>query len=201
MMRAQLCFFIAFFFFPASGFSVDLETLIRECDSCHGLQGASSESDVPIIGGQGAKYIAESLALYQQWGRPCTKSAYRHGDTSRPVTTMCTIAAGLGFDEIEALGQHYAQQEFLAAKQEFDQAKASAGAVIHEKYCFSCHPDNGSTPGLGPRLAGQWADYLKSAVDQALSGEHLVPPIMEHQLLEFSDEEIDALVNLYASQQ
>ncbi len=114
---------------------------------------------------------------------------------------MCKISADIGFDEMEALGQYYAEQEFVAAKQDFDQARASTGAILHEKHCFSCHPDSGQVAGRGPILAGQWASYLKTAVGQALSGEHLVPPLMEKQFVNFGTEEIDALVNFYASQQ
>jgi sulfide dehydrogenase cytochrome subunit len=201
MNRAPICLLVMAVAFPLSAVCADLAALTKECDSCHGPQGASTDSDVPIIGGQSSKYIADSLAMYQDWGRPCIKSTYRHGDTSRPVTTMCKISADFEFDEMEALGNYYSGQEFVAAKQDFDQARASIGAVLHEEHCFSCHPESGNVAGRGPILAGQWASYLKTAVDQALSGEHLVPPLMERKFVGFSDEEIDALVNFYASQQ
>jgi sulfide dehydrogenase cytochrome subunit len=201
MNRAHICLIAVALTFPLSAFSADLNTLIAECDSCHGPQGASTESDVPIIGGQASKYIADSLALYQDWGRPCIKSAYRHGDTSRPVTTMCKVSADIGFDEMEALGNYYAEQDFVAAKQDFDQARASTGAILHEEHCVSCHPGSGNIAGRGPILAGQWASYLKTQVGQALTGEHLVPPLMERQFIEFSVEDINALMNYYASQQ
>lgn len=201
MNRAQICLIVMALSLPLSAAGADLDALTEECDSCHGLRGASTDSDVPIIGGQSSKYIADSLALYQDWGRPCIKSAYRHGDTSRPVTTMCKISADIGFDDMEALGRYYAEQEFVAAKQDFDPARAATGAILHEKHCFSCHPQSGQLAGRGPILAGQWASYLKTAVDQALSGEHLVPPLMERQFVNFGAEEIDALVNFYASQQ
>ena len=201
MNRAHICLLAVALTFPLSAVSADLDALIKECDSCHGPQGASTDSDVPVIGGQPSKYIADSLALYQDWGRPCIKSASRHGDTSRPVTTMCKVSAELGFDEMEALGNYYAGQEFVAAKQDFDQAKASTGAILHEKHCVSCHPESGNVAGRGPILAGQWASYLKTQVGQALTGEHLVPPLMERQFIGFSVEDIDALINYYASQQ
>jgi sulfide dehydrogenase cytochrome subunit len=201
MNRAHICFLVVALAFPLSAVSADLDALIEECDSCHGPQGASTDSDVPIIGGQPSKYIADSLALYQDWGRPCIKSAYRHGDTSKPVTTMCKVSADLGFDDMEALGNYYSEQKFVAAKQDFDPAKASAGAILHEKHCVSCHLESGNVAGRGPILSGQWASYLKTQVGQALTGEHLVPPLMERQFIEFSVEDIDALMNFYASQQ
>ena len=96
---------------------------------------------------------------------------------------------------------YYAEQEFVAAKQDFDQDKAAKGSVLHEKLCFSCHPEGGALAERGPILAGQWAGYLKTAVGQALSGEHLVPPLMERQFTDLGVEDIDALTNYYASQQ
>jgi len=201
MNCAHICLLAVALTFPLSAVSADLDALTSECDGCHGPQGASTDSDVPVIGGQASNYIAGSLALYQDWGRPCIKSAYRHGDTSRPVTTMCKISADISFKDMEALGNYYAEQEFVAAKQDFDQAKASTGAILHEKHCFSCHPESGNVAGRGPILAGQWASVLKTQINQALTGEHLVPPLMERKFIEFSAEEIDALLNFYASQQ
>ncbi len=186
---------------PVSFLSAEFEALTENCDGCHGPQGVSSESDVPTIAGQLAGYTNATMKSYQIWGRPCIKCTYRFGDTSRPETTMCKIAEGLDDQQIEALGQHYQAQKFVAARQEFEEAKASAGGDLHEIHCETCHAMGGSLAGRGPRLAGQWAPYLQAAIRQASTGEHLVPPIMEKRLNDFSSEEIDALVNFYASQQ
>jgi hypothetical protein len=43
--------------------------------------------------------------------------------------------------------------------------------------------------------------YLKAAAHEALTGEHPVPPLMEKPLADFSDEEIEALMNFFGSQQ
>jgi sulfide dehydrogenase cytochrome subunit len=185
----------------ASVFAAELETLVEDCDGCHGPQGVSGDSDMPTIAGQLATYLNASMKSYQNWGRPCIKSAYRHGDTTRPVTTMCKISESLSTDEIEALGKYYEAQEFIAAQQDFDTAQAADGANLHEQYCETCHKQGGSVAARGPRLAGQWAPYLRVAIGQALAGEHLVPRVMENRLLDFSADDIDALMNFYASQQ
>ena len=177
------------------------ETLIEDCDGCHGPQGVSTDSDVPSIAGQASAYIGSSLRSYKEWGRPCRRSAYRHGDTSRPETTMCAASEGLSSEDIETLGNYYSELAFVAAKQDFDPASAAAGAKLHEVHCESCHAEGGTVPGRGPILAGQWAPYLKVAAREALTGEHLVPPLMEKQLSDFSNEELDDLMNFYASQQ
>jgi len=201
MKYAQICLLILVLILSFSVFSAEIETLAGDCDSCHGPQGVSSESDMPTIAGQTAAYTQSPMRPYQIWGRPCIKSAYRHGDTSKPVTTMCKIAEDLDDQQIDALGQHYEAQKFVAARQDFDEAKAAAGGDLHEIHCETCHAMGGTIAGRGPRLAGQWAPYLKAAIRYSSTGEHLVPRVMENRLNDFSAEEIDALLNFYASQQ
>ena len=201
MKYARSCWLMMVLIWPVSVFSAELEALAQACDSCHGPQGNSSENDVPTIAGQLSSYLQATMQSYQVRGRPCIKSAYRHGDTSQPVTTMCKLSQGMADSEIEAVSQYYAAQEFVAAQQDFDEAKAAAGGDLHEIHCETCHAMGGSIAGRGPRLAGQWAHYLKAALRHASGGEHLVPPVMEKRLNDFSAEEIDALVNFYASQQ
>jgi len=186
---------------PDSIFAGDFEELTAICEGCHGPAGASPYSDVPTIGGQSEKYIRGSLASFQVWGRPCVKSLYRSGDTSRPKTDMCKIAGGLSTEDIQMLGEHYSSQPWVAAPQPFDASQVEAGDALHQQHCESCHEQGGSTISVGPKLAGQWAPYLKSALKFVPSGEHMVPPLMERRLGEFSEQDIGALLNYYASQQ
>jgi len=179
----------------------DIEELTTMCDSCHGPQGASSNSDVPTIGGQSMELIDDTLHSFQIWGRPCIKSLYRFGDTSRPKTDMCKIAAGLSDEDITALSSHYSELPFVSANQEFDASQVAAGAALHEKHCESCHEQGGSVAGRGPRTAGQWVPYMMSTLKYVPTGEHQVPPMMERGLGKFSPDEIDSLMNFYASQQ
>ncbi len=197
----QTCLLVWVLVLPGAVFGADLATVTNDCDGCHGAQGVSTDSDVPSIAGQSAAFISDALRSFQQRGRPCQRGPYRHGDTSRPATTMCKISADLPDADIDALGKYYAEQPFVAAKQDFDAARAAAGAQLYEADCKSCHPEQGRVSGRGPILAGQWVPYLKVAVRQALTGEHLVPPFMEKPLADFSDEKIDALMNFFASQQ
>jgi len=186
---------------PGTMFGADLAALTEDCNGCHGPQGVSADSDIPSIAGQAAAYIASSLRSFQEWGRPCKKSEYRHGDTSRPATKMCNVAAGLTDGDIEALSKHYGEMKFVPAEQEFDAAKAAAGVQLHQIHCEACHEQGGTVAARGPVLAGQWVRYLKIAIPETLTGEHLVPPLMEKELADFSADEIDALMNYYASQQ
>jgi len=156
---------------------------------------------MPTIGGQSPDYIDDTLHSFQVWSRPCVKSLYRSGDTSRPKTDMCKITSGLSDEDITALSNHYGGLPFVPARQEFDASQVAAGAALHEQSCESCHEQGGSVAGRGPRLAGQWLPYMRSTLKYVPTGEHQVPPMMERGLGKFSSEEIDALMNYYASQQ
>jgi len=178
-----------------------LEARIAGCNECHGPLGVSNWNKVPTIAGQPPAYISASLRSYQQWDRPCVKTDYPEEAGKRPPTDMCKISEELTDEEFDALGAYYAAQAFVAANQPFDVAQAEIGGDLHEIHCETCHAMGGTISARGPILAGQWAPYLRTAIAQALSGEHLVPPVMEDRLTDFSTEDIEALVNFYASQQ
>jgi len=201
MNRLSLCSAILTLVLSAPCFSAGVPAAAADCDDCHGPGGVSPYSDIPSIGGQSQKYLIDSLGAFKQRERPCAKSEYRSGETSRPATTMCEIAAGLSREDVDQLADYYGEMEFVAAKQAFDPALAKTGADLHAQNCQSCHPKGGRIPARGPILAGQWMPYLRVAIGQSKGGEHLVPPYMERLLSDFSEAEIDALLNFYASEQ
>ncbi|MBL4659733.1 MAG: hypothetical protein JKY19_05210, partial [Alcanivoracaceae bacterium] len=135
----------------------DLDGIIADCNDCHGQDGLSTESDIPILAGQSYLVLEDALLAYAANERVCKESDYRHGDTSRPATTMCKIAAGLGEDDIEALSEHYEGLSFIGVKQDFDSVLVKKGTAIHKRHCEKCHSEGGSIAdddaGL---LAGQW---------------------------------------------
>jgi sulfide dehydrogenase cytochrome subunit len=178
-----------------------IDTLVAQCEGCHGPQGVSAHSDVPTIAGQSAKFLEKTLRTYQVWGRPCIKSAYRHGDTTRPKTDMCQVAEGLTGENSKAISAHFAAQPFQAATQEFDADLATRGKALHEDRCEQCHEQGGSVADRGPRLAGQWLPYLRTSLKYVPTGEHLVPPPMESVVAGLDQQEIEAILNYYASQQ
>ena len=184
---------------PVTG--ADIDELLVQCEDCHGPAGVSADSDVPTIAGQDAMYIEKTLRTFQVWGRPCIKSSYRHGDTTRPRTDMCQVAEGLTNEDIKALSAHFSALPFQAAKQDFDADLAASGAVLHQQHCERCHEQGGTVANRSPRLAGQWQPYLKTALKFVPTGEHLVPPPMESGVTDLGQGDIDALMNYYASQQ
>jgi sulfide dehydrogenase cytochrome subunit len=180
-------------------FSAEVDELVAQCADCHGPDGVSAHEDVPTIAGQSASFLKKTLRTYQVWGRPCIKSEYRSGDTSRPRTDMCQIAEGLTRDDVEALSQHYSQLPFRPAEQPFDPDLVPVGAALHQEFCDKCHEEGGRKPEIGPIIAGQWVPYLRTSLKYVPTGEHLVPPLMEKTVADLAKDEIDALMNFYAS--
>lgn len=178
-----------------------VEELVAQCEDCHGSAGVSAHADVPTIAGQSRAFMERTLRTFRDWGRPCIKSSYRQGDTSRPKTDMCQIAEGLSGEDVGALAEHFSALPFRPAPQEFDAALAATGAALHEVHCETCHASGGQLAERGPRLAGQWVPYLRTSIKFVPTGEHLVPPAMESAVNDLAPQDIDALMHFYASQQ
>jgi len=187
---------------PIAANAADINALTGDCNGCHGDNGVSQWNDVPTIAGVPEYVQADALYLFRDGSRPCSKSEYRQGDTSRAATTMCEVTADLDDATIDALAAHYFGQTFVAAKQDFDAALAAAGKAVHEEKCDRCHSDGGSNAedeaGI---LAGQWMGYLEASLAQFRAGEREQPKKMEEVVGGLSDDDVKALVNYYASQQ
>jgi len=180
----------------------DLDAIIEDCNGCHGDNGVSQWSDVPTIAGVDAFGTADALFMFRDEERPCSESEYRQGDTSRAAATMCAIAADLSDDDIEALGDAYAEFDFVPAAQDFDAALAEAGAAVHEQQCDKCHSDGGSNvEDEASILAGQWIAYLENTFADYLSGDRPQDKKMKEKLDALSADDVKALVQYYASQQ
>ncbi|HOB96425.1 MAG TPA: c-type cytochrome [Aquabacterium sp.] len=128
------------------------------CIGCHGIVGYQATfpevHKVPMISGQGAKYIVAALGAYQK------------GDRKHP--TMRGIAASLSEQDMADLGAFYEQQ----GKAVSTAVPATLATPVPDKLkdrmaaCVACHGANFSTPldAAYPKLAGQYADYLYVAL-------------------------------------
>jgi len=181
--------------------AADLDSLIADCNDCHGKDGVSTEKDIPIIAGQSYVVLEDALLVFADDSRPCKESEYRHGDTSRAAVTMCALAARLSEVEIESISEHYAELPFLAATQSFDEALVSRGATVHDRNCEKCHSEGGSLAdddaGI---LAGQWTPYLRSAIEEFMSEERAMSKKMAEKMKRVKAEDFEALLHFYASE-
>jgi len=178
----------------------DVGTQLEECAGCHGKDGASTESDVPIIGGYSAKYVGDSLTNYKSKARPCPEVKYVAGPLKGQSTDMCSVAGKLSDADIAALADALAKKPFVRAAQTADAAKAERGKHIHEAKCVKCHEDGGSSPdddaGI---LAGQWMPYVRHTFEEFGSGQRPMPKKMKPKFDELTKDDIDALVNYFGS--
>src|SRR4051794_19867546 len=91
-----LAFLAACVLLPAAALAAPPDAL---CADCHGKDGASTESDIPVIAGQSAQYLTDAMTSYRDRKRPCPETKFRSGDAKRAKTDMCQIAAKLSADD------------------------------------------------------------------------------------------------------
>lgn len=173
----------------------------NDCAGCHGKDGASTEADVPIIGGLSEQYLLDQMAAYHDDKRPCAESKFRTGDTKRKATTMCRIAADLGAEETAKIAKELAGKPFLRAKkQATDGPKVAAGKKVHDAQCEKCHTEAGSAAeddaGI---LAGQWMEYLSTTFKEYDSGKRPMPVKMKAKWDKLTPADKEALLHFYAS--
>lgn len=203
-MRMNRIYLVTFLlpFFAAVSSASEFESVVENCNGCHGDGGVSQWTDMPTIAGMPEYVHADALYFFRDNERPCSESEYRQGDTSRPATTMCAAVSDLSDDTIDQIAAYYFELPFVAAQQEFDAALATAGKAAHEERCDMCHSDGGSNPddeaGI---LAGQWMGYLETSFAEFSSGDREQPKKMQQAISALSDDEVQALVHYYASQQ
>lgn len=174
----------------------------ESCADCHGKDGASTESDVPTIGGVSEQYLIDSMAAYRDSKRPCPKTAYRAGDKKRPKTDMCEIAAKVSAEDAAKIAKELAAKPFVKAKQPFDAAKAAVGKKVHDTACEKCHSEGGSVAeDEAGVLAGQWMPYMKETFAQYTKGARPQPEKMKVKFNALKPDEQEALLHYYASQQ
>ena len=130
------------------------EKKMAMCIGCHGIPGYQASfpevHKVPMIAGQGAKYIIAAL------------NAYKKGDRKHP--TMRGIADSLNDQDMADVAAYYeasgkVEGAPVAAKAE---PTGKAAELVTKGACVSCHGDNFAKPidPTYPKIAGQHADYL-----------------------------------------
>jgi cytochrome c553 len=143
------------------------EKKIAMCIGCHGIKGYQASFPevykVPMISGQGAKYIVSSL------------NAYKKGDRKHP--SMRGVADNLSDQDMADIGAYYeahGKVDAAAATAKAADGSARVTALVQKGACTSCHGDSFSKPidPSYPKLAGQHADYLFVALKSYKSEGH-----------------------------
>lgn len=128
---------------------------VAMCIGCHGIQGYQASfpevHKVPMISGQGAKYIAAAL------------EAYKKGERKHP--TMRGIADSLSEQDVADVSAYYQEHtaaQAASATKSVREPSAQVAGLLQKGACVSCHGDNFAKPidPSYPKIAGQHADYL-----------------------------------------
>jgi cytochrome subunit of sulfide dehydrogenase len=180
--------------------AADVNAVVAGCANCHDKDGLSTSSNVPIIAGLSAAYIADEIADYKKKERPCPQTEVRAGDKKGTKTDMCEVVKDLGDADVKGVADFFASKKFAPANQPFDAAQAKKGQTIAQQNCEKCHSKNGSfaddDSGI---LAGQWTPYLKEQLALFTSGKRNVDPKMKPVIAKLDNDSFDALLNYYAS--
>jgi len=180
--------------------ATDVEELVDTCSHCHERDGASKDPNMPIIGGYSQAYLVSSLYAYKQRTRPCPEYEYMYGEKKVKMTDMCKVTEVLSDDDVKKLGEYYSAQKFRRANQDFDPELARKGERIHQINCEKCHDDGGSVAdddaGI---LAGQWTPYLKQQFYDFYTEKRLLAKKMKPKFNKLDKEDIEQLLNYYAS--
>ena len=157
------------------------------CAGCHAIPGyanAYPNYHVPRLGGQHPDYIIAALKAYQT------------GDRSHP--TMHANAFSLSEQDIRDIAAYVAGFTSTAPAQPI-QGDVAAGKT-KSTACAACHgPDGNSSITLYPRLAGQYEDYLRKALQDYQTGTRK-NPIMKGMAAPLSGQDKADLAAYFASQ-
>jgi len=166
------------------------------CAGCHGTNGQSAGPASPNLAGMSASYFIDSMTAFKN-----LEKGAEQGEDARPATIMNRIAKGYSDEQIEAMGEHFAAMPVYKANVPHDAAKAKAGAEVYDQACAKCHDEGGALPdddaGI---LAGQWLPWLQYSMVDFQSGHREMPKKMKKQVEKLSDDEIEAVLNYFASQ-
>lgn len=187
-------------FLATGAWAADVNKLVENCANCHGKDGASTESDVPIIGGYSATVLGDNLTAYKKKARPCPETKYRNGDNKGQKTDMCQVAKDLSEADIKQVAQYFAGKKFVRSVQKFDPVLAKKGKGIHERLCEKCHSEGGSLASDDAgMMAGQWMPYLREQFKDYKAGKRPMVKKMKPKMDKLETADIEALINYYGS--
>lgn len=166
------------------------------CIGCHGIPGYRASfpevHQVPMISGQGAKYITSAL------------NAYRKGERKHP--TMRGIAGSLTDADIADLSAFYSANVVAhAAPAAAAAPDAKVAELLTKGNCAACHGEGLNKPidASYPKLAGQHPDYLYVALKAYKTENNAVVgrgnAIMGAQVKAFSLSELKTMANYIGS--
>jgi cytochrome c553 len=124
------------------------------CNGCHGDNGNSTDTEVPSIAGQDAKYIAAAIGAY--------------AGGARENETMNNAVKELSKEQIQDVSAYFSEQTPVKP-QDIEMPLPPEELALK---CNRCHGENGfSEDPSKPRLAGQIQAYLEKALHDYHDGD------------------------------
>jgi cytochrome c553 len=180
---------------------------LEACFTCHGVDGASQDPQIPIIAGQHLYYLyvqlkdfgtghrispmmteivaglsmEEMLAGNLQGGRPDSR-------------VMTEVATGLTEEEMLAIAKFFSEQEWpnIAYRADPDEARKGETATVAGQ-CVQCHRGGYEGDSRIPRVAGQYPAYLKKTMLDFKSKERNNSPAKSTLMASYSASDIAAM--------
>lgn len=164
--------------FPSSTLANDVlagQEKSATCAACHGIDGNSSNPEIPILAGQNAEYIVNQLSAF--------KSGGRQNDT------MQAIVINLAQSDMANLAAYYASQ--IPQIGRANTGLATKGKTQYKR-CWACHGMNAEGFDGYPRLANQHSAYLINQIN-SFKNRTRFNPAMSSVVDNLTDSDTEAL--------
>jgi cytochrome c553 len=154
-----------------------VRSVISTCEVCHGVSGASTQQQYPILAGQEFYYLYVQLKDFQ--------SSLRNGPIMGP------LVSGLDKETMQLLARYFSEMPWPETNYDVDQQRTNSSlTVIAAGQCVACHLGAFHGNSRIPRLAGQHPEYLTKTMLDFKSRSRNNAPDKGSLMATFSDEEI-----------
>ena len=162
--------------------------LADTCAGCHGTDGASVGPASPSIAGLSETYFTDTMLAFK--------------NDERAGTIMNRIAKGYSEEEIKLMAGFFAAKPRTITQQNLDPAKIALGEKLYTSNCSKCHDENGTLADDDAGLLGsQWLPYMQYTMVDYKAGTTEMPKKMKKKVEAVSDDELEGLLQFFASQQ
>jgi sulfide dehydrogenase cytochrome subunit len=157
----------------------DGERIAQTCSSCHGTQGASPSSHIPVIGGQTAEYLKKTMLEYR--------------DGTRPGGVMANLAKGYSDSQIDEMSKAISSWKWKNTPLATKSTKKKVS--VSTESCAACHGKKGEGTAMAPHINGQSPKYMREALQEYKDGKRNAPTM--GMVKGMSDTDLDVLVTFY----
>jgi cytochrome c553 len=88
----------------------EVQFLVKECESCHGKNGVSTNDSIPSLAGKSAEYILEAVEKFYFYERHCPNAKNTGEGPKSGARNMCDVADRLTKQEVLAIGAYFESQ-------------------------------------------------------------------------------------------